>query len=90
MEALQQTAQRLVDESIPAWRDVKKHEPPKDTPILVYGELLNEAKVVIWCELNKGWRLAVADLGNSIKRALILEYEFTHWMPCPEPPKEGL
>jgi hypothetical protein len=69
------------------WRSVEDEEPPKDgTCILVYGSLLNEPKTVVWCDLNKGWRLALADLGFEGTKSLILEYPFTHWMPLPAPP----
>jgi hypothetical protein len=76
----------VLDEPNP-WRSVEDEEPPKDgTCILVYGSLLNEPKVVVWCCLNKGWRLAIADLGFEGTKSLILEYPFTHWMPLLAPP----
>lgn len=70
------------DASKMVWISVKDRLPQIDTPVMLYtgheyeiGRLEEDGEFSIWVDYRYGGEMA-AD-------------QFTHWMPLPEPPKEG-
>ena len=58
------------------WISVKERLPEEDVVVI----LTDHIDVGTGWFNGKGWRTPFADID---------EYRITHWMPLPEPPKEG-
>ena len=60
-------------------------EPPKEEGKYIVHRKGFHANLrdVLWYSKKRGWHFNDADLGN------VTVNDVTHWMPLPEPPKEG-
>ena len=93
-QAIDEFAHELTDETqleaaTPQWISVEERLPDDDVNVLVYAIGNNENDVIamtsythnMLCYGIEGWR--------SPWQYFFAEYKITHWMPLPEPPKEG-
>lgn len=77
-----------IDAIAPGWISVKDREPPVDQAILVYEsyELGPGSIFEVFYDVEYGkWYHVGADKEFFVPR----NGTITHWMPLPEPPKEG-
>lgn len=81
---------------VPRWISVEGKMPPEDTKVLVYAteKIKGFGSVTAICEYSE----TTSMFGNKTGRYdwsspweyFHVDYDITHWMPLPEPPKEGL
>ena len=77
------------------WISVKDRLPEKQTPVLVYvppysdedEEYIGHVAMSYYTHSARGGYWAGTD--GNIYGAIGIVHEPTHWMPLPEPPKEG-
>ena len=80
---------RDIPKMVPKWISAEERLPDDDVNVLVYAIGNNENDVIamtsythnMLCYGIEGWR--------SPWQYFFAEYKITHWMPLPEPPKEG-
>lgn len=73
-DAIEKLKEELADK--PKWIPVTERLPEEDAIVI----LTDHIDVGTGWFNGKGWRTPFADID---------EYRITHWMPLPEPPKEG-
>ena len=95
---------RQLEAQVPKWISVKERLPEGEDPVLIlvketehYG-LNKEKRKVYFCqylaywdgdEWFTAWCNGCRKISDTAKEPYADDYEVTHWMPLPEPPKEG-
>ena len=94
---------RQLESQVPKWISVEERLPGTEDPVLIlvketehYG-LHKEKSKVYYCqylaywdddEWYTSWCNGCRKISDTAKEPNADEYEVTHWMPLPEPPKE--
>lgn len=79
----------------PRWISVEEKMPPEDTEVLVYAteKIKGFGSVTAICEYRETTSIFCNKTGrydwSSPWEYFHVDYKITHWMPLPEPPKEG-
>lgn len=80
------------------WISVKERLPMIDDDVLVFARgkgdgFIGKTKIatayITDCTYFGGSPIKVVPQWRSQFRFFLTDYEITHWMPMPEPPKEG-
>lgn len=95
---------RQLESQVPKWISVEERLPGTEDPVLIlvketehYG-LHKEKSKVYYCqylaywdddEWYTSWCNGCRKISDTAKEPNADEYEVTHWMPLPKPPKEG-
>ena len=95
---------RQLEAQVPKWISVEERLPEGEDPVLIlvketehYG-LNKEKRKVYFCqylaywdgdEWFTAWCNGCRKISDTAKEPYADDYEVTHWMPLPEPPKEG-
>ena len=80
---------------VPRWISVEEKMPPEDTEVLVYAteKIKGFGSVTAICEYREMTSIFCNKTGrydwSSPWEYFHVDYKITHWMPLPEPPKEG-
>lgn len=65
------------------WISVKERLPEKEQKVLVFYKAIGEKNRIHNDVIATNWRKSNGDF------IPVRDYEITHWMPLPEPPKDG-
>lgn len=93
------TAKQLIDEqpTVSGWISVKDRLPMIDENVLVFAQgkedgFIGETKIAIAymtdCTYFGGSPIKVEPRWRCPLQFFLTDYEITHWMPLPKPPKE--
>ncbi|MBR2563980.1 MAG: DUF551 domain-containing protein [Paenibacillus sp.] len=94
-DGILEDALSLLKAQEPGWISVEDRLPDRQTPVLVYvppysdenEEYIGHVAMSYYTHSARGGYWAGTD--GSVYGAIGIIHDPTHWMPLPEPPKEG-